>query len=261
MIRAITRDVSKTIENCELGFIERKPIDFARTVQQLEGYRQALRRCGVEVTCLPEDQSHPDACFVEDTAIVLDDVAVICNPGALSRRGETPPIASELAKYRELTYIQSPGTIDGGDVLIAGTRILVGRSNRTNDDGIGMLARIAVQFGYTLTVVDVTGCLHFKSACTAINDETLLVNAAWVDPAALSGFHLIDVPRDEPWSANILRVEDTVFVQADFPRTLDRIREVHKCVESLDVSEFRKAEASLTCLSLIFKDHNVGALR
>lgn len=260
MIRAITRDVSKTIENCELGFIERKQIDFARAVQQLEAYRQALRSCGVEVTCLPEDLSHPDACFVEDTAIVLDEIAIICNPGALSRRGETPPIASELAKYRELTYIQSPGTIDGGDVLIAGTRILVGRSNRTNDEGIGMLARITGAFGYRLSAVDVKGCLHFKSACTAINDETLLVNTEWVDPAVLSGFRLIDVPRDEQWSANVLRVEDTVFVQADFPRTLDRIREVHNMVETLDVSEFRKAEASLTCLSLIFKDHNVAAL-
>lgn len=255
MLRAITRDVSHTIENCELGFIERQQIDFARAVRQLESYRDALRRCAVEVACLPEDLSYPDACFVEDTAIVLDEVAIICSPGALSRRGEIQRIAGELAKHRELTHIESPATMDGGDVLVAGKRILVGRSRRTNSDGIRMLARIVEPFDYTVTAANVTGCLHFKSACTAINDETLLVNPEWVDQAELVGFRLVNVPREEPWSANVLRVKDTVLVQADFPRTLERIREVHSSVETLDVSEFRKAEASLTCLSLIFKDH------
>ncbi len=252
MLRAITRDVSPSIESCELAFLERQPIDYSVAVQQLEAYRAALRDCGVIVTQLAEENAYPDACFVEDTAIVVDELAVICNPGALPRRGETKTIKLELSKHRETVPIHLPATIDGGDVLRMGRELLVGMSRRTNTEGIRELARVLGPFGYRVRPVSVTGCLHFKSACTAIDDETFLVNRDWVDPEELGGFRLVSVPDQEPWSANLLRVNETVFVQAGFPRTADLIQEVNDHIRTLDVSEFHKAEASLTCLSLLF---------
>ncbi|MEP7273492.1 MAG: arginine deiminase family protein [Acidobacteriota bacterium] len=256
MLRAITRDVSPAIESCELAFLERKSIDYSLAVRQLEAYRAALRNCGVAVTELAEESAYPDACFVEDTAIIVDELAVICNLGALSRRGETTAIELELSKSREIVRIAPPATIDGGDVLRVGRTILVGLSSRTNIAGINDLVRILVPFGYRVKPITVTGCLHFKSACTAINDETLLVNREWVDANALDGYRLLDVAVGEPWAANLLRVNETVFVQGGFPITAQKIREIHDSVEILDVSEFQKAEASLTCLSLLFTSKN-----
>ena len=253
MLIAITRDVSPGINNCELKFVERQPIDYALAVRQLEEYRAALERCGALLRRLPADSRYPDSCFVEDTAIVVDEVAVIASMGASSRRGETQAITSELWPYRNIVHITLPGTIDGGDVLRAGKRVLVGLSSRTNQAGIDQLTRILEPRGYRVIPVRTTKSLHFKSACTAIDDATLLVNRDWIQLEDLAGFNLVPTPEDEPDAANVLRVGETLFVQAGFRGTTERLRNVHGKVEALDTSELRKAEGALTCLSIIFE--------
>ena len=253
MLIAITRDVSPKIENCELKFVDRQPIDYSLAVRQLEDYRAAIERCGALVRRLPAESLYPDSCFVEDTAIVVDEVAVIASMGAASRRGETPAVEAALRAYRSIAHITLPATIDGGDVLRAGKNILVGLSTRTNEGGIEQLARIVEPLGYRVIPVKTSESLHFKSACTAINDGTLLVNRDWIKLDDLDGFDIVLTPDDEPEAANVLRVNDTLFVQAGFPGTMERLRSVHSKVETLDTSELRKAEGALTCLSIIFE--------
>jgi dimethylargininase len=253
MLMAITRDVSPNIANCELTHVARQPINHCLASRQLEEYRSALKKCGVLVTRLPADSLYPDSCFVEDTAIVVDELAVIASMGAPSRRGETTAIEAELSHYREISRISLPATIDGGDVLRVGRHVLVGHSTRTNQAGIKQLARILEPRGYKVTAVRTNdGGLHFKSACTAVDDETLLVNPDLVRVDDLAGFRIVSTPDAEAGAANVLRVDNALFVQAGFPATLERLQGIHSKVECLDTSELRKAEGALTCLSIIF---------
>jgi dimethylargininase len=252
MLRALTHKVSSRISECELTFVERAPIDYQLARCQHDEYESLLTRLGVSVTSLSENDHYPDACFVEDTAIVVDELAVICSMGVSSRRGETPLIARELANYRELTHISLPATIEGGDVLRVGRQILVGQSKRTNIDGIRALKRILEPIGYEVGPVTTVGGLHLKSGCTAIDDETLFVNPEWIDTKCLKGFKLLRTPSEEPASANVLRLGETVCLQSTFPRALDLIGGLVKRVETVDMSELRKAEAGLTCSSIIF---------
>ena len=253
MLIAITRDVSPSIGNCELTFIDRQPIDFATATRQLENYRAALERCGAVVKRMPADSRFPDSCFVEDTAIVVDEIAVIASMGAASRRGETAAVEAELAPYRRIAHITLPATIDGGDALRVGKKILVGLSTRTNEAGVLQLARLLEPAGYQVIPVRTSQSLHFKSDCTAIDDTTLLVNPNRIQVDDLQSFTTVHTPPDEPDAANVLRVNETLFVQAGFPATLERLRTTQSRVESLDTSEFRKAEAALTCLSILFE--------
>jgi dimethylargininase len=253
MLIAITRDVSPSIANCELTFVDRQTIDQDVASTQLENYRGALEKCGVVVRRLPADSRYPDSCFVEDTAIVVDELAVIASMGAASRRGETAAIEAELSPYREIERITLPATLDGGDVVRLGRHILVGHSTRTNEAGIQELARILERRGYRVIPVRTNGSLHFKSACTAIDDETLLVNPDWIRVDDLDGFRMIFTPDEEPAAANVLRVRQTLFVQAGFHRTIQLLEGVHSKVEVLDTSELRKAEGALTCLSIVFR--------
>ena len=254
MLIALTRAVPPSIAGCEVTFIEREPIDFHLAVEQHEGYCAALRRCGVEVKRLPANTSYPDSCFVEDTAIVVDELAVISSMGVASRRGESAAIEPELARYRELAHIRPPATIEGGDVLRVGKSLFVGLSNRTNAQGAEELSRLLRPGGYDVFPVNMKNCLHLKSACTALDDETLLINPQWIDLEPFEGYNLTFTPDDEPWAANTLRVADRVFLQAGFPRTVELVQRLGQRIEILDISEFRKAEAALTCLSIIFQD-------
>jgi dimethylargininase len=252
MLRALTHRVSSRIKECELTFVDRSPIDLELATRQHDEYCAALRRLGVTVGELTGNDAFPDACFVEDTAIVVDEIAVICSMGVASRRGETALIESELSNYREIAHVSLPGTIEGGDVLLAGKTVFVGRSTRTNQAGCEQLARILEPFGYRVIPVRTAGSLHLKSACTAIDDETLFVNREWIELDALTGFKLVPTPAEEPWSANLLRVGRSVCMQAGFPRAAEAVGRVADQVELLDLSELRKAEAALTCSSIIF---------
>jgi dimethylargininase len=253
---ALTHAVTPALENCQLTYINREPIDIARASQQHAEYRAALTRAGLSVQLLSENAEHPDACFVEDTAIVLDEFAIITNMGTPSRQGEQAIIAKTLSSYRELQYIPLDATVEGGDILRIGKRIFVGSSKRTNMPAVLQLSRLLEPLGYDLKIIDVEHCLHLKTACSTIDDETILINPHWLDIDKFKGFRLIHVPESEPWAANCLRVNETLFVSAQSPQTAELIQKYHPKVEIIDISEFQKAEAGLTCLSIIFNHIN-----
>ncbi len=251
MSLVITRKPSPSILRCELTHLTREGIDFARAQQQHERYEQCLARLGCRVLSLPAEPDMPDAVFVEDTAIVLDELAVITRPGAPSRRPESASVAAALAPHRPLAAIQPPGTLDGGDVLLLGRRILVGLSGRSNHQGIEQLRALLEPHAYSVEAVAVAGCLHLKSAATLVAPGTVLLNPAWVDAAVFAGLRTIDVDPTEAQAANALRVSGRVIYPAAFPRTEERLRRSGIQLELVDVSEFAKGEGGVTCCSLI----------
>ena len=265
MLIAITRDISPNFNQCELTHLTRTPIDVALARQQHHAYQVALRRLGCEVITLPAEPDLPDSVFVEDAAIVLDEVALITRPGAASRRPEAQLIAEALRPYRALRYIEAPGTVDGGDVLRIGRSLYVGRSSRSNQSAIDQLQRHLAPFGYAVQGVEVTGCLHLKSAVTQVAVDTLLINPQWVDRAYFTGCRLIEVDPNEPGAANAVwvappaRVDRAgqtdwgVIYPSNFPRTRQRLIDAGIPVFIVAASEVQKAEGAVTCCSLIFR--------
>jgi dimethylargininase len=189
---------------------------------------------------------------VEDTAVVLDEAAVVARPGNALRQREVPAMAAALSAYRKLLRIAAPATLEGGDVLRLGRDFSVGISSRTNGEGFSQFASIVGVFGYRATPIEVKGCLHLKTAVTALDEETLLLNPSWIDGAALPRVRKLIVPPDEPFGANALVVNGIVHLSARWKRTKELVEKAGFSVNALDVSEFEKAEAGLTCLSLIF---------
>ncbi len=253
MLTAITRAVSSALVNCELNFIERRPIDLEKARAQHYAYEQLLGKLGARVISLPEEPALPDSMFVEDPAIVLEELAILCPLGTETRRREAASIAAALEKYRKLQYIKLPGTLEGGDVLRVGKQIYVGVTRRSNPEGIRQLGVVVARHGYELTAVPVTGCLHLKSAVTFLGKNTLLGNRAWFDSKRLSAFQWIDVDPAEPHAGNALEIGDSVIFPASFPHTAGRIEGKGFKVELLDISELQKAESGLTCSSLLFE--------
>jgi dimethylargininase len=250
---AITRRPSRRLEEGERTHIGRDPIDFGAALAQHDAYRKALRDLGAAETCLEDADAYADGVFIEDTALVLDECAIMMHPGADSRRGEVVGVARALAAHRDLLHVDAPATIDGGDIVVAGRRILVGRSARTNTAGIDALRAVTTPCGYVVRPVRMTGCLHLKSGCTALPDGRLLVNRHWIDSRDLIGFDIIDVPESEPWGGDVAFIEHTVIAAAAFSETLEALRAAGFPVRPVDVSEFAKAEGGVTCMSLIFK--------
>ena len=250
---ALTREISPALRNCELTHLARAPIDVERARRQHDAYEHALAALGCAVRRLPAGAEMPDSVFIEDTAIVLDEAAVITRPGAVSRRAETPAVADALAAYRTLLRIEAPGTLDGGDVLVADRTVFVGRSARTNDAGIEQLRGALADFGYTVRAVEVDGCLHLKTAVTCVGGGRLLINRGWVPAEAFAGRELIDVDPAEPFAANALRIGERIVHPDAFPRTRARLeaRGVH--VVPVPADELAKAEGGVTCCSLVFR--------
>ena len=249
MPTALTRAVPSSITRCELTHLARVPIDLARAREQHAMYERALAEAGCTVEHLPPEDDMPDSVFVEDTALVFAELAVITRPGAESRRGESASVAAALARYRPLTTIEAPATIDGGDVLCVGRDVYAGLSTRTNDAAVDQLARILEPLGYRVHAVTVHGCLHLKSAATEAGDGIVLVNPEWIDPSLFR--RTIAVDPDEPNGANVLRLGGTLFAAAAFPRTNARLRQAGFNVHVIEADELAKAEAALTCCSLI----------
>lgn len=252
MTIAITRAVSARLAECELSFVDRHPLDVLVAQQQHGAYVDALRALGCEVVELPAQDAFPDSVFVEDVAIVLDEVAVMTRPGATSRREEGLSVAPVLAQHRELLAIQAPGTLDGGDVLRVGCDIFVGESARSNAAGITQLRELLVPYGYRVQGVATRDCLHLKSAVTAVADDTLLINPAWVDKAPFAAYRLIEIDPGEEHAANTLRIGQGVIQPDCFPRTRQRLLDAGIAVTTVDVSELQKAEGAVTCCSLVF---------
>ena len=252
MLTAITRAPSPSLLDCELSFLPREPIDLAKARAQHHAYEQLLADLGVRLIRLPAEPQLPDAMFVEDPALVLDELAVIFPLGAESRRPEALSLANALRPFRRLQYVTLPGTVEGGDILRVGRQLFVGLTARSNADGIAQLARITAPYGYGVVGVPVTGCLHLKSAVTALDARTLLANRAWFDSSVFSDYRWVDVDPGEPHAGNVLTVAGAVIFPSAFPRTRERIEAQGFRVTTLDISELQKAEAALTCSSLIF---------
>src|SRR5213082_1926739 len=252
MLTAITRGVSASINDCELSFHARQPIDVAKAIAQHKAYRDCLTELGVRVVSLPGDPELPDAVFVEDPAVVVDEVAVISIMGAPSRRPEARSLADALSRYRPIKVLREPATLDGGDVLRIGRLVFVGLSKRTNREAFSQLRGVLRVFDYEVQSVEVRDCLHLKSACSYISNDTILINRSWIDAERLREFELLDVPDEEPAAANALLIKDVVIIPASFPKTRALLEQRGFRVRTIDLSELQKAEAGVTCGSLIF---------
>jgi len=247
---AFTRDVSPAIASCELTHLERVPIDVERARAEHAAYERALAAEGYEVRRIPSGPDQPDSVFIEDTAVVLDELAVITRPGAASRRAETAAVAEALRFYRPTFEIQS-GTLDGGDVLRVGRRIYVGIGGRTNKSGVDQLRTLTAPYKYDVRAVRFTGCLHLKSAATLVGDSQLLVNPEWVDPALFEGVRSLAIDSREPFSANALLTGEHVLHGEQFPRTRRVLERAGAHVVPVPAAELAKAEGGVTCCCIL----------
>lgn len=251
-IVALTRPVSAALAACELTHVARAPIDVALAQAQHAAYCAALASLGCEIVELPALHDHPDAVFVEDTVLVLDELAVLTRPGAASRRSEVDSMAELVSRYRPVQRIDAPGRIDGGDILRIGRTLYVGASSRSDEDGIAQLRSLVAPFAYAVTTVPLHGCLHLKSAVTQVADDTVLLQSAWIDAAQFSHLRRIDVDDTEEHAANALRIGDTLVLPSAFPRTRERLDRAGFATVDVDVSELQKAEGAVTCCSVVF---------
>jgi len=250
---AITREVNSAIGNCELTFLPRVDVDIGLALQQHQDYQSLLSSLGCEIVVVPTEPGLADSVFIEDTAIVLDEIAVLLRPGAASRRPEVAGVERVLQQYRTLASIEPPGTLDGGDLLRIDNVIFAGLSTRSNQSGIEQLRDIVTDYGFSLKMVETTKCLHLKSAVSAVAPGTLLINPDWVDSAAFGDYELIDVDKEEAHAANALLVGQSVIYPPSFPRTTDNLVARGINVTAVDLSELQKAEGAVTCCSLIFR--------
>ena len=250
-IIAITREVNSAIGSCELTFLRRGSIDTALALQQHQDYQSTLSSLGCEIVVVPTEPGLADSVFIEDTAMVLDEIAVLLRPGAASRRPEVTGVEAVLRQYRTLASIQPPGTLDGGDLLRIGNIIFAGLSTRSNQSGIEQFRNIVKDYGFSVKTVETTKCLHLKSAVSEVAPGTLLINPDWISGSAFGDYELIDVDKEESHAANALLVGRNVMLPASFPRTADKLVTRGINVTPIDLSELQKAEGATTCCSLI----------
>lgn len=257
VLTVLTHVPSPTLQECELTFLKSEPINLAKAVEEHANYCRMLELCGARVVRLDENLSLADSVFVEDPIIVLDEIAVLTSMGVESRRKEGEALATFFRQYRKIEQISLPAKIEGGDVLKVGRRIYVGISPRTNSSGIKTLTDIIKPFGYQTIPVKVNDCLHLKTGCTALDEETLLINQDWVDKRPFEGLRVIEIPPEEPFGANVLSIHETICMNQAFPATIGLVHSLGYKVRSTDISEFVKAEAGLTCMSVPFlSNHN-----
>jgi len=251
---ALVREPSASLAECELSYLDRTPIDLNRTRAQHAAYCAALHAAGAEVRVLPALDHLPDAAFVEDTAVVVDEVAILGALGVGSRAAEADAIVGTLEAYRPVRRLDRPdATLEGGDVLRVGRTVYVGRSGRSNEAGHRGLRLLLEPLGYTLRDVPVEGCLHLKTGCSFAGDGIVVLNPSWVSARTFEqdGLTAVPVTSSEPWAANVLRIGQTLLIPAGNPATARRLRVAGLDLMEIDISEFQKAEAGLTCLSLL----------
>lgn len=248
---ALVHSPSPNLQACERTFVPDATIDYQAALGQHAAYCQTLSQLGCEVQKVEVNSSLPDGVFIEDTAVVLDEVAVLGSMGTPSRAAEPDQIEPVLYEFREVQRVRPPARLEGGDVLRIGRTLLVGQSRRTNQAGIEALGEIVRRYGYEVLPVPVRHALHLKTACTALPDGRLLINPAWVAEGALAGFRRLRVAESEPWAANVVLVGGAVLMSAAAPRTADSIRRLDFAVVTVDISEFAKAEGGVTCLALL----------
>jgi dimethylargininase len=247
---ALVGEVSGRLGDAELTFLDRRRIDVSLAREQHSGYRDLLARLGADVVVVPTDPDRPDGVFVEDTVVVVGDTAILTRSGAPSRRGEVDIVRPIVEAYcSTVVCIEPPATLDGGDVLQVGHTVYVGISTRTDAAGVEQLSRQLAPWGREVVPVRVDGALHLKTAATALPDGTIVVEPRWGDVAAFGDREIIDVP--EPAGANLLLLGDGVVVSASAPRTAGLLEGRGLKVHMVELSEFEKAEAGPTCLSVL----------
>ncbi|MCX7553111.1 arginine deiminase family protein [Marinicella sp. S1101] len=229
------------------------PPDYHLALEQHQNYIKALQKCGLAVTILPPDEAYPDACFVEDAAVLTANCAIITRPGAASRRGEVAAIEQAVAEfYPQLEYIQAPGTLDGGDVMMVGKHFYIGLSERTNAAGATQLFSILQAHGMDGSTVALDHLLHLKTGVSYIENNHLVVGDEMNDKPEFAAFKRITVTADEAYAANCIWVNDRVIIPAGFPRSQAALVAAGYEVIAVDVSEFEKLDGGLSCLSLRF---------
>jgi len=254
MFIAITREISPRFNDCEITHIERTPINLDVAREQHQGYVNTLKQLGCNVMELPAEADLPDSVFVEDTAFILPEVAVITRPGADSRKPETESIIQVLSPYKKLIRVHEPATVDGGDVLIMEKNIYVGLSTRSNQEAIEQLNKLLGNYEYTVMGVQLHDCLHLKSAVSRVDDGTLLINKNWVDMHCFEKYERIEVDPSEPYAANCLPIGDSIIYPTSFPKTRAKLEERSYKIVSVEVDELAKAEGAVTCCSLIIEN-------
>jgi dimethylargininase len=249
LLIALTRPVSATFTDCELETLDRQPINVAKAVEQHTAYERCLSELGAQVVPLPE---LPDAVFVEDHAVVMDKFAVLTRMRSETRCREAATVADALSRYRPLRTLREPATLEGGDVMCAGSRLFVGVSSRTNRAGVMQLRAELAPLGYSVHPVAVSGCMHLKTGCCYLGDDVVLANCAWIDISALRGLRILEVAANEPFAANVIVIGGTVLMPANAPETSAQLSKAGWKVKTLEISELMKAEAGLTCMSILF---------
>jgi dimethylargininase len=250
--QAIARKPGKNFDQGLTTAVNVKPPQYDLLLKQHEIYLETLKSCGLEVTLLDPLPDYPDAYFVEDTAVVTPDVAVITNPGAEARKGEEDFMVPVLARFRKIEHILAPGTVDGGDVLQVGNHFFIGLSQRTNKEGAGQLGRILQSFGYTWVTIPVGAGLHFKSSVNYVGKNTLLVTSDFAEHAELSGYDKIVLEKVEVYAANTLLVNEHLLTPAGFPVTRQKLEVLGFKIIELETSEVQKMDGGLTCMSIRF---------
>jgi N-Dimethylarginine dimethylaminohydrolase len=253
MVIAITREISPRFNECEITHIKRTPIDLDVARTQHHEYVNVLKTLGCTVFELPAETDLPDSVFVEDTAFILPEIAVITRPGAASRKPETESILRALSPYIKLIQVREPATVDGGDVLVLGKNIYIGLSSRSNQTAIDQLNELLREYGYTVTGVKMHDCLHLKSAVTRVAEKTLLINKSWVDTHPFENFDWIEVDPVEPFAANCLPIGESIVFPTSFPKTRAKLENKGYKIVTVDVDELAKAEGAVTCCSLIIQ--------
>lgn len=227
--------------------------DYERALVQHQIYIKTLTNCGLKVTVLPADEDFPDSTFVEDTALLTPHCAIITNPGAASRKGETLKIREAVSRfYSDIEEITEPGTVDAGDILMVGDHYYIGLSGRTNGAGAHQLIRILENYGMTGSIIELEHVLHLKTGVAYLEHNNLIVSGEFVNKPEFAGFNKIVVPDEEAYAANCIWVNGTVLVPAGYPITTCKIADLGYAVVEIEMTEFQKLDGGLSCLSLRF---------
>jgi dimethylargininase len=250
---AITRKISPRFNECEITHIDRTPIDVKVAEAQHNQYINALQELNCEVIELNAEKDLPDSVFVEDTAFILPEVAVITRPGADSRKPEIETIIQALSPYKKLIQVKEPATVDGGDVLVLGKNIYIGLSTRSTIQAVEQLNTLLKDFGYQVFGIELTDCLHLKSAVTKVDEQTLLINSNWVDANTFASFDLIEVHASEPFGANCLPTGGSIIYPYTYPKTQALLEAKGFKIKNVNLDELAKAEGAVTCCSLILE--------
>jgi dimethylargininase len=250
---AVVREVPLTLNKCVRTYSPRNTVNLDLAQKQHEAYCRKLEGRNLKLIRMPADNNFPDCVFVEDPAVVYEGTAIICNMGAKSRVGEVEEVRRVLSPiFKKVVNIRPPATIEGGDVLRVKDHLFVGVTSRTNVDGANQLREALRKEDCEIAAVEVENILHFKSACSYLGDDCIVVNPGYFDLGVLSSFKLISLPKLEAYAANCLAVNGTVFISKGYPATKKLIEKEGFDTEELDLSEFKKCEGSLTCLSIVF---------